>query len=375
MKKIIIIRSNPVYPDPRVEKIIDALKDNFTIEVLAWDRECKTQSIEINNNIKIKRIHIKGNYGIGIKNFVNILKWFIFIFFYLIKENYDYIHACDFDTFLPSLLPVKIKRKKIIYDIFDFYADMIRNIPKFLRKIIKFIDKSLIRFANFVIIADEYRKEQIRYNSEKVIVINNTPPDLYKYFKDRIEESKKRDIFYLGYIGLLKEDRGIKNIIRIVNEINGIKLILGGYGDKDFENWLINITRNYEKIKYLGRVHPYLKTLEILSECDALFALYDPKIPNNRYASPNKLYEAMMLGKPIIVSKSTIMENIVNKFNIGFSVEYYNLNEIKNTILFLINYKKNNEINKFEKNCRYAYENFYSYELMKKRLLNIYLKL
>ena len=49
----------------------------------------------------------------------------------------------------------------------------------------------------------------------------------------------------------------------------------------------------------------YESALELYAKCDLMFALYDPAIPNHRYSAPNKVYEAMLLGKPIIVAEGT----------------------------------------------------------------------
>lgn len=51
-------------------------------------------------------------------------------------------------------------------------------------------------------------------------------------------------------------------------------------------------------------------------------AIYDPKVPNHRYAAPNKFYEALMLGKPIVMAKNTGFDEIIEENNIGCLIEY-----------------------------------------------------
>lgn len=58
----------------------------------------------------------------------------------------------------------------------------------------------------------------------------------------------------------------------------------------------------------------YPEVLSASSACDLLFAIYDPFIPNNRFASPNKIFEAMALGKPVLVSKGTTMTDYIEKY-------------------------------------------------------------
>ena len=52
--------------------------------------------------------------------------WWLFVISQLVIKKWDIVHAADFDTFAPALIIAKIRRKPIVYDIFDFYADMIK---------------------------------------------------------------------------------------------------------------------------------------------------------------------------------------------------------------------------------------------------------
>ena len=48
-------------------------------------------------------------------------------------------------------------------------------------------------------------------------------------------------------------------------------------------------------------------------ESDVIIRLGDPKIPRTKYDSPNKLFEAMMCGKPIIMNSEMGISEIVIK--------------------------------------------------------------
>ena len=98
------------------------------------------------------------------------------------------------------------------------------------------------------------------------------------------------------------------------------------------------------------------------SECDILFATYNPKVANHRYSAPNKLYEAMALGKPIIVCKNTGVDTFVNKNKLGFSIEY--------NVIEFFNVLSNINKNEYKKSVDLYYGK-YNWEKMKTRLLNI----
>ena len=327
-KAVIFLRSNSIDPDPRVEKeALSLSKNDFNVIIVGWDREGDLPSYEKKEFGEIYRIKIKAKFGTGIKNIRHLLKWQIGLTVFLVKNRniFDFIHACDFDTIIPALICKAIYKKKVIYDIFDFYADMLRNIPNLLRRIIRKLDLFLIGLTDAVIIADESRKEQIKGSKPKrLVVIYNSPSKL----------ESKNDFQYssnliIGYIGLLQKERGILEMIDVVKTCPEWKLIIGGFGgDEDEIRKLCDLSDN---IKFIGRV-PYEIALNIYSKSTVLFATYDPKISNHRFSSANKLFEAMMLGKPIIVAKNTGMDKIVEKYNLGFVVEYGNKQQIKDVL-------------------------------------------
>jgi glycosyltransferase involved in cell wall biosynthesis len=103
---------------------------------------------------------------------------------------------------------------------------------------------------------------------------------------------------------------------------------------------------------------------------DLLFATYDPAIPNNRYASPNKIFEAMMLGKPVVVARATNMDHIIAREDCGLIVEYGNKQDLESALIQLDEDPHLRQ--RLGANARRAYEREYNWELMKLRLLALY---
>jgi glycosyltransferase involved in cell wall biosynthesis len=125
-------------------------------------------------------------------------------------------------------------------------------------------------------------------------------------------------------------------------------------------------------VTFIGTI-PYDEVIRRTLQSDLLFALYDPNVPNNRYASPNKLFEAMMCGKPILVSDGTAMAEIVREEECGLVVPYGDVDAIKHAILTL----KNDPAlcRRLGENGRRAYETKYNWKIMEERLLEIYRRL
>ena len=295
--------------------------------------------------------------------------WWIFIFFWLFIKDQDIIHVANFDSYIIALIVAKIKRKKIIYEIIDFYGDTVTVpiLPKLFGKILGDIDRFLLNFADVIIIADKSRIEQIGTDKKNIIVVNNSPKDIIdKKFID-----KKNGRFTVFYGGQILYQRGIDQIILAVKDIPEIDLIIMGYcSSQEYRDKLMNISKNIKNIKLILEFVPHKEIIQQSLRSDIIIALYDPEIPNNRYASPNKLFEAMMCGKPLIVNDKTSMVDIITKERCGLIIPYGNIDKLKYTIKKL----KNNEKLCYElgKNGRKAYESYYSWSIMEKRLFKIY---
>lgn len=385
-KKILMIIS---YPDNRLKKEIESLKKNgYLVSLIIWDR---SWPLQIDADITVKSLKLDTPVG-NLKNIFYLPIWWTFIIFWTLQTKWDVIHTVNFDTYLVSILIAKLERKPIIYDIFDFYGDMT---VKFLRPIITNLDKFILRFADGIIIADDSRIYQIGKNIKNLIVtINNTPEESifiknrktineeeYKGFNDDIksiqdkftynEKGKDGEEFKIFIGGQIEEERGIYQIISAIKEIEGVELIVKGFcSEKAFRNRLFSLIKDTKNIDMDLNGVPYDEIIQNTLKADLTLALYDPSVPNNKYASPNKLFESMASEIPIIVNENTPMADIVEKEECGITVPYENKDAIKNAISVI---KNNQELQKkLGYNGRKAYENKYTWTIMEKRLMGFY---
>ena len=376
--RILIIRSNPVAPDPRVEKTAYALADQgYSIDILGWDRSGNSLPVEVENGITFYRKSISAKYGQGIYNLPSYLFWQISELIWLIKNRnkYDVFHSCDFDTAIPAYMVTKVLSKNLlVYDLFDFYSDHIRFTPEWLKKLISLQEIRIIDKADGVIITDECRIEQIKgSNPKNLTIINNTPKDVQTYDVDILQTNQKQSDkgeIRIVYVGMLLKERGLFTLFDILHTRPKWILDLAGFGgDEEAIKTRIEILEN---ICFHGRID-YQDSLKLGAKADLFYALYDPAIPNHKYASPNKIFEAMMLGKPVLVAKNTHIDSLVREYNCGLVVEYDNKREIEEAINYIA---QNPELAaEMGKNARKAYDSQFSWKIMEKRLLNLYTRI
>ncbi len=368
--RVLICRSNPIAPDPRVERMAQTLSQaGYAVRVVGWDRIGGISFDEPFAGVPLIRLHIKAQFGTGMGNFWPLLRWQWALLRWMLRhqKDFDIVHACDFDTVLPAMISKVLFGKKVIYDIFDFYADHLRQTPGWIKRIIRSVDLWVIHKVDWVIVTDEARLQQIGdLSADCCTVIYNAPQDESQNFEHQVPR-QTTDQLKLIYVGLLQIERGLLDILNILNNHPNWQLDLAGFGGG--EQQILAVTKKMPNVRWHGRI-PYQKTISLTCSADIVLALYDPAIPNHRFASPNKLYEAMMLGKPVVVAKNTRIDKIVKLEECGLVVEYGNQVDLEMALR-----KMHVDVALRERlgtNGRKLYETQYNWTFMEKRIIALY---
>ena len=371
VKVVVFLRSNPIKPDPRVEKEARALSQaGFKVIVVGWDRSGLLPTVEEREFGVLHRIRLPSGYTIGIRNLPCLIRWQLHLLRWLFRNRqvYDIIHACDFDTVLPALLAKCFLRKKVVYDVFDFYAEMLRRTPKFVCSIIRNIDLIVMSKVDAVIIADEMRIAQIRRaRPKRLAIVRNSPPLL------PLPEIRKDEKYVLrvAYVGLLQVERGILEVLELMRQHPDWHLDLAGFGGDEL--LIIDKAKCLANVDFHGRVN-YDVALQLMANADLLFATYDPRIPNHRYSSPNKVFEAMMLGKPIIVARGMGIDSLVEQEKVGFVVDYGDVEQLEKAMSEVARWNCA-EKQAFAQHVRGIFEKRFSWERSQESLVKLYKEL
>ncbi|WP_244363587.1 glycosyltransferase family 4 protein [Thermus brockianus] len=368
MKRILILRSNPVSPDPRVEKEARALAEGgYRVKVLAWDREGLFPGKEEREFGVLERLAIKAGFGKGLANLPALLRFQVALLGYLVRHRneYDIVHACDFDTVLSAWVTSRFFRKKVVYDVFDFYAEMLRRTPDWIKGWVKLLDIWVMSQVDALIIADEARKEQIRGAKPKRFEVIYNSPDFLG------ECTHSPPPLKIVYVGLLQVERGILEMLEVLKRNPTWWLDLAGFGGD--EEKIRAVAEKLPNVRFHGRI-PYGEALRLMCGGHVLFATYDPSIPNHRYSSANKLFEAMALGKPIVVARGTGMDRLVEELRLGYVVEYGNVDELENVLRDVESWNQEQR-QSFSRRVQTLFQEQFSWKKMKQRLLTLYAEL
>lgn len=360
--QIVFSRSNPVDPDPRVEKAARCLQGaGYRCMIWGWQR-LLFEKCEQHPDLVIKRILFPGKFGGSFTNFFGLFVFNLWLFFNHLLIRPKIIHAFDLDTVLPALAARFFLKNKVVYDIADWYADS-RKVG-FLEPFIVKLERWVCTRADLVILAHEERLQQLGFQPKKWAVIYNTPDDIKvnessneSSYNSNSNNSNNYDLeSSFVYVGVLQPDRGIEQMIKAAC-IAKVKLVLAGFGP--LAEFCKQASQLNDYVKYLGRVS-YHQALTLEKQSIAVLALYDPRIKNNKLAAPNKLFESMMLGRPIITTKDTLAGRFVETERIGVTVPYGDVDALIEIFTLL----KNNpsQCEEMGGRGRKLYEKYYSYQ-------------
>ena len=263
------------------------------------------------------------------KGFMFYFEYNLRLFFLLLKCKADVFISNDLDTLPANYLASRIKRKPLIYDSHEYFTEVPELIGHpFVRAIWTGLEKILIPKVDAAYtvcdsIAEIYRD---LYKVDFKVVRNL--PVCSKAEKVEHQEKKEGQSKVILYQGALNLGRGIEAAIRSMQYVDGAVLWLAGDGDlTDQLKQLVAELNLNEKVKFLGRL-PIHELSRITMQADLGLSLEEDLGLNYRFSLPNKLFDYIQSGVPVLVSNLPEMRKIVDHYQIGAIAETHQRKEL-----------------------------------------------
>jgi len=368
--KVLMILSNPLMVDPRVYKEAKTLvEEGYGVTVIVWDRHQEHELETTLDGIKIIRIHNKGLMRILPNDIFRNPLWWRMAYrkglkLYNSGYKFDVVHCHDLDTLQAGVWLKKKLGIKLIYDAHELWGYLIKgNVPEFIVKKAFNMEKKLTTRVDHIITVSKPFKEYFHSISQKpVTLVMNCKDLLYGSYTP-----PGNDIFTLLYIGGMKKRRFFPQIIDIVGNLDNVRLVLGGKKeDMYFE--MKKYSKKYDNIEFIGTV-PSNEIIPLTRNADATFIIADPNSIHYQNTLFNKQFEAMVCGRPIIVTKRIYAGEMTEGLKCGIVVEYTE-ESVKKAILSL---RDSPELCKeLGKNAFKAAKEKYNWKNEKRKLLKVY---
>lgn len=385
--RILMLLEKEFPHDVRVEKEIDTLiRAGHTLSIATISHRQYFEKEEILDNgcnvfrRKISKFVFKSSVGcLKFPFYFNF--WRKYIHNILTHNDFDAIHVHDLPL---AIIGFEAKQKHNLHFVLDLHEnwpaamDMAHHTHTFLGRLLsssklwRRYERKMVQLADAVIVVIKEMGDRIMaldVDDSKLFIVENTLTTSVLKNNEGKPDSEFLTLFYSGGINM---HRGLQVVISalpiVVEKFPNVRLWIAGAGS--YVKNLKQLVKRLELDKFVvfkGHM-PYNDVFNLLLQSDvALIPHLKSEQTDN--SSPNKLYEYMLVNKPILASNCNSVQRIVEGEKIGITYEHDNPNDFAQKLSQLID-NKSMFNNGFEVlNARYLWS------FTKRNLLQLYAKL
>ncbi|MEO8087084.1 MAG: glycosyltransferase [Bacteroidota bacterium] len=319
--RIIISVVSDLVTDQRVHRTATTLF-NKGHEVIVVGRK-KKESLDISRQYKTVRFKLWWEKGALFYAAYNLR-----LFFYLLFHQVDVVVSNDLDTLLPNYLVSKIKGAQLYYDAHEYFTEVpeLANRPN-IQKTWKLIEQWIYPTLKHTWTVNEsiaklYRDE---YGNE-VDVIRNVPVTVKSVVKKtraelNLPDDKKILLFQGAGINI---DRGGEEAVQAMQYLDNCLLLFIGSGDVIGRLKEITVQLKVEdKVRFIPKL-PFDELRAYTEVADIGLSLDKDTNINYRYSLPNKIFDYIHAGLPVLSSNLVELRKIVEDYQIGMIAEQHN---------------------------------------------------
>jgi glycosyltransferase involved in cell wall biosynthesis len=334
-KKVILSVTNDLTSEQRVHKVCLFLeRTGFEVTMLGRRRR---KSLPLDKRAyKTKRLFLFFETGPLFYAEYNLR-----LFLYLLFHPADMLVANDLDTLPANYYASKLKGAKLVHDSHEYYT----GVPELaerpvVKRIWKSIEKHIFPKLNSIytvndsiakLYKDEYGVEVKVVRNFPVLVQRDT--NLLKTKKELGLPEEKKIILYQGSINV---DRGLLEAVGAMQYVNNAVLLIVGNGDILEEVKAKTLQLNLgEKVIFRKKV-PFQELWNFTSHADIGISLDKDTNINYKYSLPNKIFDFVHAGVPVLASNLVEIKKIFSKYLIGELIENHEPKHIAERLNFML---------------------------------------
>lgn len=336
-KTIDLIVLNEFTNDSRVLKEAVSLQGmGHVVRVIAMHARNLPEH-EVVDSIPVRRIKLVSRPWSKAKP-IQLLKYGeFFVRTLLLCRRADIVHCNDLNA-LPIGVAAKalsLGRVKVVYDAHEYEIHRVSPTRRFNIAVNYLLERLLIGFADRVMtvsnaIADEYVR---LYRIRKPALVLNCPrfaeTEKGNIFRERF--GIRHDQIIVLYQGGLGKGRGIEILLHAFSALFDDKVVLVVMGYGPLESMVLEYQAKDSRIFFHPAVAPGV-LLEFTSSADYGVLFYEDNCLNHRFCSPNKMFEYLMAGIPVLSSNLVEMRRLIELNKIGVVAESNDVEGFRNAL-------------------------------------------
>lgn len=313
------------------------------------------------------------------------LFWTIWIVCRALREKINLLIVRELPLALPAYLAAKILRVPILMDMRENYPAAIQawGKKKFWHrisrdvKLVSALEKFIVpKMEHIFVVVDEQkaRVAGLGVPTDKITVNMNTPThDFVEKAKSLLNVTKPENPrMTLMYIGEVTRHRGIDEILQAFRKVvdRNCDLLFRIVGEGNHLQNIKSQVKNLQLQDYvkIESYYPADKVPEVIYDSD-IGIINHLKTQHTETTIPNKLFEYMALGKPVIASNVGPIRRILEKENCGILVDPADTSELSQAIIQL--YDSPQDRKEMGQNGHRAVCREYNWNYSSKKLLKV----
>lgn len=259
-----------------------------------------------------------------------------------LRDDIGFVQCCGLATIIAGIL-VKRKNKniKLIFDNTELSVERETGIKHIIWKAIQ---KYALKYCDHIILPEFQRlnffKNNYNVDDQKLVMIGNYPY-LIDGNKPKVNSDDKKNIRVI-YLGIIGKGRSYPELIDAAKDMENCSFDFIGPGEEKYLKEFGQMIKGISNIKILPPVENY-KIPEVLKNYDIGIAFYENTNLNNYFCAPNKIYDYLNNGLPVITNDYPGLVDIVEKNKVGVCLKEISKSSLSEAIKEIINnnYKLN----------------------------------
>jgi len=258
------------------------------------------------------------------------------LFLYLMTKDVDLIFANDLDTLPAAYLAAKLRNIRLIYDTHEYYTETPELVNRPLVQSIwkKIEDHIFPKLIDILTVNESIAKLYSNKYNKTVHVSRNIPPS---FSPERLKTRKELDLPENKHILILQGtginvQRGAEEMVLAMQYMENIVLLIVGGGDV-FPTLKKMAEQNkvQDKVIFKSRMS-FVELRQYTMNSDLGLAIDKDTNLNYRFSLPNKLFDYIHSGIPVLSSGLVELKQIIDKYDIGFYIQNHDPKHIATVI-------------------------------------------